>query len=237
MLAETFLPISVACHNRLWHTRAMDDLFNAAAIMGRAGGLVKVAKGFSRLSDEKRSAMAQKGGQARWSGKTRVEQFWDNVNKASGVFKIVNGELSECWVWTAGRSNKGYGYFSVNGEAKQAYKVAYEWEKGPVPDGLHLDHLCRTHECIRPDHQEPVSREENSARGDTPAGRKRRGGTTCREGHEFDGVNANGARTCSACNSAMRKRLRDRDIEGARQRGREYMREWTRKKKEKESAV
>ena len=148
--------------------------------------------------------ISRKGGQTRWAGKTRKEQFWENVKKDSGVLKMVRGQLSECWIWTAGKSSKGYAYFSVNGKAKQAYKIAYEWEYGPVPDGMELDHLCRTHECIRPDHQEAVTRQENQLRGDTIGGRNSRK-TTCPKGHPYNNTNKNGGRICNVCINADSK--------------------------------
>jgi len=35
---------------------------------------------------------------------------------------------------------------------------------GPIPDGLHLDHLCANPPCVRPDHLEPVTQAENNRR-------------------------------------------------------------------------
>lgn len=185
----------------------MNSLNMAAEILGRKGGKAKVPKGFAMLSPDQRAERARQGAAQRWAGKTREEQFWDNVKKDSGVFKIVNGVLSECWAWTAGKSNKGYAYFSVNGKAKQAYKIAYEWEKGSVPDGLHLDHLCRTHECVRPDHLEPVTQRENTLRGETifAAHAKK---TTCSKGHPYDSKTPKGGRYCSICQRASVYRRR-----------------------------
>lgn len=41
----------------------------------------------------------------------------------------------------------------------------YEQEVGPIPPGLHLDHLCRQPKCLRPDHLEPVTHAKNLQRG------------------------------------------------------------------------
>lgn len=43
--------------------------------------------------------------------------------------------------------------------------MVYEALVGPIPDGLHLDHLCRNIICVSPDHLEPVTNEENVRRG------------------------------------------------------------------------
>jgi hypothetical protein len=47
-----------------------------------------------------------------------------------------------------------------------AHRYAYEWLIGPIPIGLDLDHLCRTRECVNPNHLEPVTRKENIRRSD-----------------------------------------------------------------------
>jgi len=41
----------------------------------------------------------------------------------------------------------------------------YVMAKGPIPDGLTLDHLCRVRHCVNPDHLEPVTQTENRRRG------------------------------------------------------------------------
>ena len=46
-----------------------------------------------------------------------------------------------------------------------AHRASYELAKGPIPDGMHLDHLCRVTCCINPDHLEPVTNRENARRG------------------------------------------------------------------------
>ena len=35
---------------------------------------------------------------------------------------------------------------------------------GPIPDGREIDHLCRNHRCVNPDHLEPVTHLENMRR-------------------------------------------------------------------------
>lgn len=90
--------------------------------------------------------------------KTLAERFWPKVSKTDS-----------CWLWQASLDGKGYG--QINGgrtptRMMRAHRVAYELVIGPIPDGLDLDHLCRTPRCVNPDHLEPVTRRENTARGD-----------------------------------------------------------------------
>ena len=99
----------------------------------------------------------------------------------------------ECLVWT-GALVRGYGVLSVDGNTKYVHRVAYELERGPIPDGHDLDHLCRNPKCAELAHLEPVTRSENVARMLDKQPKDR-----CRRGHKYDdrGKAANGA--CIAC--------------------------------------
>ena len=72
-----------------------------------------------------------------------------------------------CWIWQQHRTSEGYGgYSGVNGGQVLAHRYSYELFVGPIPEGLHIDHLCRVRECVNPDHLEPVTR----THGDRTAG-------------------------------------------------------------------
>src|SRR5690554_7572127 len=72
-------------------------------------------------------------------------------------------------VWSGGLMKSGYSQLGVrrDGKTKTLYghRVMYESFVGPIPEGLHLDHLCRNRACVRPDHLEPVTNRENVHRG------------------------------------------------------------------------
>lgn len=123
-----------------------------------------------------------------------AERFWKYVRKTE-----------TCWLWTGGRHRAGYGSFSLQTGVKiSAHRFAYELLVGPIPPGLQLDHLCRTHACVRPDHLEPVTQQENIRRGE--AGKQiaaiQRAKTHCPRGHEYSAENTyrnRGERACRTC--------------------------------------
>jgi HNH endonuclease len=112
--------------------------------------------------------------------------------------KVTPG-LGGCWIWT-GATTGGYGVVSANGRIERAHRVSYELAYGKIPDGLHLDHLCRVRACIRPDHLEAVTQAENNRR----AGEAR---TQCPAGHELP-PHAPGKRRrqCQECKSEYDRR-------------------------------
>ena len=103
--------------------------------------------------------------------------------------KISPEPNSGCWLWDASLDGKGYGQFmtSQNGKPKllRAHRVSYEMHKGPIPEGLDLDHLCRVPSCVNPDHLEPVTRSENLRRGNMRESNGKMAKTHCQNGHEY----------------------------------------------------
>src|SRR4051794_29354457 len=104
-------------------------------------------------------------------------RFWSKVEVSDG-----------CWLWLSGLNQYGYGRFSVARRMCLAHRYSYELNVGPIPEGLVLDHLCRTPRCVRPDHLEPVTQAVNLERGLRPRGVAHWNGrkTHCHKGHAFD---------------------------------------------------
>lgn len=127
----------------------------------------------------------------------------------SGLFWQKVRFTSTCWIWTACK-RRGYGAYTVDGKLRVAHRLVYEEMRGPIPEGLTLDHLCRNRPCVNPDHLEPVTREENVRRWGRTI-------THCKRGHEFVAgsfrveISKTGQarRFCKACVSRRRKAIRD----------------------------
>jgi hypothetical protein len=124
------------------------------------------------------------------------DRFWSRVNKTE-----------TCWLWTGATVAGGYGCLRADGRPLRAHRVAYELTVGPIPDGLVLDHLCRTPACVRPDHLEPVTQRENILRGTSPAAQFA-AATHCKRGHEFTPENTmrrkGSTRECRTCRKHRR---------------------------------
>lgn len=109
---------------------------------------------------------------------------------------------SGCVLWTGAVNRGGYGRITVDHVSRSVHRVMYELLAGPIPDGLDLDHLCRTRNCANVAHLEPVTRRENVLRGTSIQAvnaRKDR----CDQGHLFNSANTywyRGMRLCRPCN-------------------------------------
>jgi hypothetical protein len=62
-----------------------DNTSKAAAALGRKGGQVKTAKGFSTMDPERRSVLAKAAAAKRWDGKKKVENKGLNAISGYGI--------------------------------------------------------------------------------------------------------------------------------------------------------
>lgn len=124
--------------------------------------------------------------------------------------------MSGCFLWTGALDQRGYGRFNHDYTYTRAHRYAFEHERGPIPDGLVIDHLCRNRACVNPAHMRVVTNTENVlAPGSLSLPRLQKEKTHCKHGHPFSGdnlrmkrhVNGRQTRVCRACTQARdRKR-------------------------------
>ena len=133
---------------------------------------------------------------------TAEERFWAKVEKTD-----------TCWLWRGSTTSGGYGHFYFERRTALAHRVSYLWAKGPVPDGLQLDHLCRVRNCVNPDHLEAVTASENCRRGTGPMNSVKE---VCFAGHPMEGDNIyvypDGVkRECWTCKKARQRAWKRRN--------------------------
>jgi hypothetical protein len=148
----------------------------------------------------------------RWASLTRVPNArgWRDGFRGCGGEMRKADEMSlwskivvveSCWIWTGAMNGHGYGQVNIAGKSNAAHRAFYEFCRGPIPAGLHLDHLCRTPACVNPDHLEPVTPLVNFQRSNAP-GRVVQLSGVCRRGHRYTQENTGSNRRgnyCKAC--------------------------------------
>ena len=72
-----------------------------------------------------------------------IDRFLGKISKNSG---------SDCWQWTASRTQQGYGMFSYQGKSIPAHRFAYEHFKGEIPDKHIVHQVCQNNCCVNPEH-------------------------------------------------------------------------------------
>lgn len=92
--------------------------------------------------------------------RSTVVRFMEKVKVEPGA--------DACWEWQGSKKAAGYGYFRYP-DGKYAHRFSYETFVGPIPEGLHLDHLCRNPPCVKPDHLEAVTMALNIQRSESDA--------------------------------------------------------------------
>lgn len=75
-----------------------------------------------------------------------AERFWEKVEKTAG-----------CWLWTGQKHPQGYGFLDIKNSSNKrvvliASRVIWEWENGPIPDGMQVCHSCDNPPCVNPAH-------------------------------------------------------------------------------------
>ena len=67
----------------------------------------------------------------------------------------------ECLLWTGATGHKGYGRTKWRGKEYRAHRLAWELVRGPIPDGLMLDHTCWNPACVNVEHLRLATNQQN----------------------------------------------------------------------------
>lgn len=104
-------------------------------------------------------------------------------------------------LWLRGLDANGYGQFRLGQRVVKSHQVSWQMAYGAPSPGLEPDHTCNIRSCVRPDHMDWVTHEENARR---VAERS----DACRRGHRWDEqdpiIHPNG-RECRICRNATKR--------------------------------
>jgi hypothetical protein len=95
----------------------------------------------------------------------RSRRKWDRGSPADRLAKCYVVESNGCWRWIKALTGSGYGHFSIGSVYYQAHRLTYILLRGPIPDGMEPDHLCRNRWCVNPWDLELVTHTVNMRRG------------------------------------------------------------------------
>ena len=94
-----------------------------------------------------------------------------------------------CWFWLGVLNSSGYG----------PHRKSYEEFRGPIPEGLTIDHKCHQRDCVNPEHLRAVTMGVNLSNK-----LSRYAGNVCKRGHALidTDLDSHGQRFCRVCRNS-----------------------------------
>ena len=93
-----------------------------------------------------------------------------------------------CWEWQGYRDENGYGKWRATGfsTSRSSHRIAWELLRGPIPEGLVIDHQCRNRACCNPEHLRVVTPRINSIENSLSPTALNAAKELCKRGHELE---------------------------------------------------
>ena len=111
-----------------------------------------------------------------------------------------------------------HGYAQIGWQDKRyrqvvtAHRASWVYSNGQIPEGMTIDHICRTRRCVNPKHLRLMSNLDNArGGGGLHLQKPKPTGKSCARGHavlEF----TNGDKHCRECNQEWARRKRARQL-------------------------
>lgn len=77
--------------------------------------------------------------------------------------KIDMRDDHECWPWRGYIQKSGHGQIHLRGKTSHVHRAVWEWNNGPIPDGMYIRHACNNPACANPNHLAIGTHQDNMA--------------------------------------------------------------------------
>lgn len=94
-------------------------------------------------------------------GTTEVQSA--HYRNPEDAFAARTKRCGACTLWTGALDDCGYGSMWAHGRPVRAHRWAWERQRGPLPPGAQLDHICRNRSCVEVSHLRLATASENCA--------------------------------------------------------------------------
>lgn len=105
--------------------------------------------------DDMRAEVARAAKPRKTGLERRIDRFWAKVENAN-----VRGC---CWLWKGYTKPSGHGLTTWNSRPLHAHRLAWILKRGPIEEGLCINHKCHNPLCCNPNHLYVGTREQNMA--------------------------------------------------------------------------
>lgn len=112
--------------------------------------------------------------------------------------KIVVNKQTGCHIWVGATIHNGYGQAKLDNRWVMVHRAVWEHYKGPIPEGLQIDHTCMVRNCCNVEHLRMVTSQINNAASNNACAVHLRKPYCPTCGGEYT-VRPNGSRYCKPC--------------------------------------